>query len=44
LAQGETLVNAAQHAKDYIHQAILHADELSIGEGSGPVNHFYQNK
>jgi len=28
-------------AKKYITQAISHADELDIGHGHGPVNHFF---
>lgn len=32
---------AAREAKRYITQAIIHADELHIGHGHGPVHHFY---
>ena len=32
---------AAREAKRYITQAIIHADELQIGKGHGPVHHFY---
>lgn len=41
LAQGHTLKDAVEKAKHYIHQAILHADQLKIGQGYGPVHHFY---
>lgn len=42
LAQGETLPEAISKAKTYITEALQHADELYIGEGHGPVHHFYQ--
>ena len=41
LAQGHPLLPAVQLAKKYITQAISHADELDIGQGHGPVNHFF---
>jgi len=41
LAQGNELVKAVQLGKQYISEAIAHADELDIGQGHGPVNHFY---
>ncbi|MDR9826828.1 bifunctional hydroxymethylpyrimidine kinase/phosphomethylpyrimidine kinase [Vibrio sp. FNV 38] len=41
LAQGNELVDAVRLGKRYISQAIAHADELDIGKGHGPVNHFY---
>lgn len=41
LAQGYALPLAIKHAKAYITQALEHADEISIGSGHGPVNHFY---
>ncbi|MCE0496189.1 bifunctional hydroxymethylpyrimidine kinase/phosphomethylpyrimidine kinase [Vibrio salinus] len=42
LAQGNTLSDSVRLAKDYITQAISHADELNVGKGHGPVNHFYR--
>jgi hydroxymethylpyrimidine/phosphomethylpyrimidine kinase len=42
LAQGNELSEAVQLAKNYITQALIHADQLSIGKGRGPVHHFYQ--
>lgn len=41
LAKGENIVDAVQHAKDYIQGAIENADKLNIGSGHGPVHHFY---
>lgn len=41
LAQGHSLHSAVQHGKHYISQALLHADELEIGQGHGPVHHFF---
>ena len=42
LAQGATLQTAVKRSKNYIANAIAHADELQIGHGHGPVHHFYQ--
>ncbi|OEF22391.1 bifunctional hydroxymethylpyrimidine kinase/phosphomethylpyrimidine kinase [Aliivibrio logei] len=41
LAQGHELLTAVALGKQYITQAIIHADELNIGQGHGPVNHFF---
>ncbi|MGB7391120.1 bifunctional hydroxymethylpyrimidine kinase/phosphomethylpyrimidine kinase [Marinomonas sp.] len=41
LAQGNTLHASVHQAKNYISQAIAHADQLKIGQGHGPVNHFF---
>jgi len=41
LAQEFTLPRAVAHAKNYITEAIRHADELTIGAGAGPVHHFH---
>ena len=41
LAQGHELSAATKLAKQYITQAISHADELQIGQGHGPVHHFF---
>ena len=41
LAKGDSLVDAVQQASDYLHQAILAADSLSVGHGHGPVHHFH---
>jgi hydroxymethylpyrimidine/phosphomethylpyrimidine kinase len=41
LAQGHDLLRAVQLGKQYISAAIAHADQLAIGKGQGPVNHFF---
>jgi hydroxymethylpyrimidine/phosphomethylpyrimidine kinase len=41
LAQGNDLLQATLLGKKYITQAIAHADQLDIGHGHGPVNHFF---
>lgn len=41
LAQGETLTNAVGKAKHYLTQCILAAKDLKLGQGPGPVHHFY---
>lgn len=33
---------ATQLAIDYIHQALAHADKLSVGQGHGPIYHAYR--
>lgn len=42
LPQTQTVPEATQKAKDYLVQAILHADALHVGQGHGPVHHFHQ--
>ncbi|WP_102319562.1 bifunctional hydroxymethylpyrimidine kinase/phosphomethylpyrimidine kinase [Enterovibrio norvegicus] len=42
LAQGHDLERAVILAKSYISKAIAHSDELNIGKGHGPVNHFFE--
>lgn len=44
LAQEYPLEQAVRHAKSYITKAIEHADELQIGSGHGPVNHFFSGQ
>ncbi|MGO1296847.1 MAG: bifunctional hydroxymethylpyrimidine kinase/phosphomethylpyrimidine kinase [Vibrio sp.] len=41
LAQGYDLRQAVMLSKRYISQAIAHADELQVGQGHGPVHHFF---
>lgn len=41
LAQGLQMTDAIEAAKIYLSQAIQHADQLQIGQGPGPVNHFF---
>ena len=40
LANGEDIVSAVKHAKEYVTEAIRYA--LSIGKGNGPTNHFWK--
>lgn len=40
-AQGQSPAEAVAKAKEYIFQALKHADQLFIGQGRGPVHHFY---
>lgn len=42
LAHGSSLKDSVQGAKDYITGALQHADDLRVGKGSGPVDHFYK--
>lgn len=42
LAKGNTLVDAVALAKQYISQAIEAGREAVTGQGSGPLNHFFQ--
>ncbi|MFH5831461.1 bifunctional hydroxymethylpyrimidine kinase/phosphomethylpyrimidine kinase [Halalkalibaculum sp. DA3122] len=42
LAKGKPLPEAVQDAKEYISGAIRAGSEYSIGEGHGPLHHFYQ--
>jgi hydroxymethylpyrimidine/phosphomethylpyrimidine kinase len=41
LAKGLDLIAAAQDAKAYVTAAIAAADDLQIGHGHGPLNHFF---
>ncbi|MEL6113977.1 bifunctional hydroxymethylpyrimidine kinase/phosphomethylpyrimidine kinase [Photobacterium sp. SP02] len=41
LAQGCPLSEAVHKGKEYLTQALCHADQLRIGQGHGPVHHFY---
>ena len=41
LAHGRTLAQAVAEAKQYVHDGILHGKDISIGEGHGPLNHFF---
>ena len=42
LARGFAIEEAARKAKNYIHRAIRAGSEYRIGQGHGPVHHFYQ--
>jgi hydroxymethylpyrimidine kinase/phosphomethylpyrimidine kinase len=41
IAQGMTIVAAVKEAHKYVAGAIQRADELNIGRGHGPLNHFW---
>lgn len=41
LAKGEDLTTAAKSAKSYIEKAIISGADYEIGNGHGPVNHFF---
>lgn len=41
LAQGDIPLEACRKAKAYVHKAIARADDLGVGQGNGPINHFY---
>jgi len=42
LAKKLSLRDAVAQAKNYLHNALVHSNELKIGQGSGPVHHFYK--
>lgn len=42
LAKKLSLQDAVEQAKKYLHNALVHSDQLNIGQGSGPVHHFYK--
>ncbi|MHA7276420.1 bifunctional hydroxymethylpyrimidine kinase/phosphomethylpyrimidine kinase [Arthrobacter sp. HLT1-21] len=33
---------AVTQAKDWLQDALIHADELDVGQGNGPINHFHR--
>lgn len=41
LARGETMEKSVDTARRYLNRAIGAADELSVGNGHGPVHHFH---
>lgn len=41
LAKQLALSDAVRQAKNYLHNALLHSEQLHIGQGAGPVHHFY---
>jgi len=34
-------VGAVRQAKGWLQDALIHADELQVGQGNGPINHFH---
>ena len=43
IAKGHELSEAARLAKEYINKAIIEGADYKIGEGHGPVKHFYES-
>ncbi len=41
LARGFTILDSVKQAKEYLTQAINAGKQLKIGQGNGPVHHFY---
>ncbi len=41
VAKGLPLDEAVRAAKQYLYQALVHSEKLHIGQGAGPVHHFY---
>lgn len=41
LAKGLSLRDAVALAKEYLHQALSHAQHRNLGKGAGPVHHFF---
>jgi hydroxymethylpyrimidine/phosphomethylpyrimidine kinase len=41
LGHGKTLQESCEIAKKYIQQAIIHGKDWNVGNGAGPVHHFY---
>ncbi|MCK6510267.1 bifunctional hydroxymethylpyrimidine kinase/phosphomethylpyrimidine kinase [Myxococcota bacterium] len=41
IARGQPVLDAARLAKRYVTAAIDYADEMDIGNGNGPLNHFF---
>lgn len=44
LAHGHALAESVAAAKFYLQGALEGADRLSVGQGSGPLDHFYRNR
>lgn len=42
LAQGNDLLTSIQLAKNYLTQALVAAEQITIGKGRGPVHHFFK--
>ncbi|HSC68514.1 MAG TPA: bifunctional hydroxymethylpyrimidine kinase/phosphomethylpyrimidine kinase [Cellvibrio sp.] len=41
LAKKLSLNESVKQAKEYLHHALLHSEKLQVGQGAGPVHHFY---
>jgi hydroxymethylpyrimidine/phosphomethylpyrimidine kinase len=44
LAFGEPITQAVQHAKEYVSSAIKAGKDVVVGQGNGPINHFFDPK
>ncbi|MDR1182108.1 MAG: bifunctional hydroxymethylpyrimidine kinase/phosphomethylpyrimidine kinase [Bacteroidales bacterium] len=44
LAFGEPITQAVQHAKEYVSSAIEAGKNVIVGQGNGPINHFFDPK
>ncbi|MET1021576.1 MAG: bifunctional hydroxymethylpyrimidine kinase/phosphomethylpyrimidine kinase [Arthrobacter sp.] len=42
MAQTGNWADAVSQAKDWLQDAIIHADALEVGQGSGPISHFHR--
>ena len=42
LAKGYSVQSAVKNAHKWLNNAIWHSDELSVGQGHGPVHHFHE--
>ena len=42
LAQGLSIYNSVKNSKDYVYKAIKYSSELKVGNGHGPLNHFFK--
>ncbi|AGF46623.1 phosphomethylpyrimidine kinase [Candidatus Kinetoplastibacterium desouzaii TCC079E] len=42
LAKGESVLNASIHAKEFLTKSIEESNRLNIGNGYGPLHHFYK--
>lgn len=42
LANGYDMDKAVENAKNYVTEAITYADNLNVGKGHGPTNHFHE--
>lgn len=41
IAKGHTLLSAVTEAQNYVQKAIFYGKDITIGKGSGPLNHFF---
>ncbi|RJG49920.1 bifunctional hydroxymethylpyrimidine kinase/phosphomethylpyrimidine kinase [Motilimonas pumila] len=42
LAQGQPLIQAVKSAQKYVHKGLLTCDQLAVGKGKGPIQHFFE--